>query len=117
MFMFGSSPPSLSGSASSPKTKVAMQTLKSRAWSCSELTRGAAQVVDTMESPHAEVLRVQRECLQMTSGMTMEDIQQALKVECGVCEMSCCDEDMEKAIDNHPCAAQIDDVVGAPTVH
>ena len=36
MFMFGSSPPSLSGSASSPKNKVAMQTLKSRAWSCSE---------------------------------------------------------------------------------
>ena len=35
---------------------------------CCELTRGAAQVVDTMESPHAEVLRVQRECLQMTSG-------------------------------------------------
>ena len=55
---------------------------------CCELTRGAAQVVDTMESPHAEVLRVQRECLQMTSGMTMEDIQQALKVECGVCDMS-----------------------------
>ena len=58
-----------------------MQPLRSRAWSCSELTAAAADVVDKMvyTSPHAAVVQMQHQNLALTSGLNLEEMQKLLQ--------------------------------------
>ena len=54
-----------------------MQSWPSRAWSCSELERGADQVV--MTCPSEEVLNMQQELLSETSDLSAAQIEELLK--------------------------------------
>ena len=53
----------------------------SRAWSCSELVRGAAQVVDSMASmsPDAMVVQQRRHLLSEMADLSADDVQKLLQ--------------------------------------
>ena len=69
-----------------------MQPLRSRAWSCSELTAAGADLVDKMvyTSPHAAVVEMQHSNLALTAGMGLEEMQKLLEVPSKGCSLCYC---------------------------
>ena len=56
-----------------------MARLPSRAWSCSELDRGAAQVIDMQVSPDAAIVKQEALLLRETEGLGVEELQKLLQ--------------------------------------
>ena len=59
--------------------QLAMQTLPSRAWSCSELIGASAQIIQQMETPDGEVVRLQLDMLRLTEGKTAAELEAMLQ--------------------------------------
>ena len=64
-----------------PKVVDMVSRFQSRSWSCSELVRGAAQVVDSMASmsPDAMVVQQRRHLLSETADLSAEEVQKLLE--------------------------------------
>ena len=60
--------------------------LASRAWSCSDLLKGAAQIVDAMDTRSSEevVLDVQKALLDETENLSAEEIEELLQARCTI---------------------------------
>ena len=60
--------------------------LASRAWSCSDLLKGAAQIVDAMDTRSSEevVLDVQKALLDETENLSAEEIEKLLQARCTI---------------------------------
>lgn len=60
--------------------------LASRAWSCSDLLKGAAQIVDAMDTRSSEevVLDVQKALLGETENLSAEEIEKLLQARCTI---------------------------------
>lgn len=87
-----------------------MTRLESRSWSCSELVRGAAAVVDMGDD--AAVVKQEEELLRVTDGMSVADIRKLLEARSSVLQKMAC-QDTNKELED---AAEVDPTLVDRTV-
>lgn len=90
---------------------AAVNKLLSRAWSCSELTRGSAAVVD--QSPGGAVIKQEMDLLAETADMSAEQLEAMLKA-CVFSRVCRFDQDVGEAIEAYNQPEEEDAMVGAP---
>ncbi len=66
--------------------------LASRAWSCSDLLKGAAQLVDAMDARSADqvLLEFQKDLLDETENLSAEDIERLLQARSVIFKLTKC---------------------------